>query len=196
VARSLLAELVAPAPADADVDAWAARLVEEEWSIERTLAALLRSELFFSPAARRARIAGPVELVARTVITLGARIAPAVAARAAEAMGQSLLRPPSVKGWDGGRAWIHTGSWLARHDALTRLALGEEARGVDLAAAYGAPATRDDAVAAACALLVPDVEDATLAATLRDAAASAPSHDEALRRVTALILTAPEYHLV
>jgi uncharacterized protein (DUF1800 family) len=37
-------------------------------------------------------------------------------------MGQALFRPPSVKGWDGGRSWINAGTWLARHEYMIELA--------------------------------------------------------------------------
>ncbi len=197
VTRKLLEEFVASHPDATAIDEWSAILVAEEWSIERTLGRLFRSELFFSPVARCARIAGPVELVARTVISLGAAVPPAEAARAAETMGQSLYRPPSVKGWDGGRTWIHAGSWIARHNLLTRLAYAEDKGGVrlDLARAYGDPSESSEIVAAACTLLLPEVRDEILRSRLLDAASSAASTRDALRRVTALVLTAPEYHL-
>ncbi len=195
VARKLLEEFTVPHPTDELVAEWAAILVEVDWSIEDTLSRLLRSELFDSPAVRGSRIAGPVELVARTVLALEAKIAPRDAARAAEEMGQSLLRPPSVKGWDGGRTWIHTGSWLARHNHLSKLAAagGEQ---VDLGQALGQPSSAREVPQAALAVLLPAGAPAAFRSVLDDAAAAAPDLDEALRRVTALILTAPEYHLI
>ncbi len=198
VAKKLLEEFVVPRPAPSEIEDWAAILQEEDWNIERTLERLLRSELFFSPAARRSRIAAPVELVAITILTLGAHLSPAEAARSAEAMGQSLLRPPSVKGWDGGRTWIHAGSWITRHNLLTGLAYagGKGGIEVDLARAYGHPSSAGEIASAARELLLPDVEDPRLEAELREAAEGAGSPDRALERVTALVLTAPEYHLV
>src|SRR6185503_18892388 len=62
-----------------------------------------------------------VELVAVAARSLGARISPRLAARWTSRMGQALFRPPSVKGWDGGQAWIHAGAWIARHNALVEL---------------------------------------------------------------------------
>jgi len=110
-------------------------------------------------------------------------------------MGQSLLRPPSVKGWDGGRTWIHTGSWLARHNLLSKLAASDGSK-VDLGQALGAPSSAEEVPAAALAVLLPAGASATFRSVLDDSAAAAPDLDEALRRVTTLILTAPEYHLI
>lgn len=195
IARRLLTEFVLPEPTAATVYEWARILQEEEWNIERTLERLLRSELFASPAARRSRIAGPVELVAITVITLGAKVPARDAMRGAAEMGQSLFRPPSVKGWDGGRTWIHTGSWLARHNHLTAVARAHGER-VDLASSYGRPAHRGQVPDAALALLLPEGVDPSFQEVLARAAAESDDLDDALRRVTGLILTSPEYHLV
>ena len=57
-----------------------------------------------------------------SVTALDARVSPRDAAEAAALMGQSLYRPPSVKGWDGMRTWINAGTWVARHNTLTDLA--------------------------------------------------------------------------
>ena len=195
IAVRLLAELVAPEPEPAWVDAAAELLVREEWSVRSTVRAVLSSALFFSPRARRARIAGPVELVVSTARTLGGRIAPSAAARAAEEMGQALFRPPSVKGWDGGRAWINAGSWVARHNLLCAAAGGPAELEVDAAAALGAPRTVAEAAERAVLLLTPDLVGSSFAASLLEAVAAQDEGPEAAGFAVALVLTAPEYHL-
>ena len=202
VARRLLAEFVTAKPADGDVRAVAELLVEQDWNVGRTLARLLRSELFFAPEHRRARIAGPVELVAFTIRATAAPTPPAEASRAAAEMGQALFRPPSVKGWDGGRSWIDAGTWVARHNFLARLAAshraGRSGRGFDLTAACGEPADRAGIVAGLAGALLGESgwsADRTLLTTLEREALAAPDDDEALRRVALLLMTAPEYHL-
>jgi uncharacterized protein (DUF1800 family) len=174
--------------------------VANDWHVGRTLRTLAGSRLFFSPAARRSRIAGPVELIAITAATLGARVAPAAAARAATRMGQSLLRPPSVKGWDGGRSWINAGTWIARHNLLVRVAGAQvdaqEGLEVDLAQAFGVPSdARDAARRVARGLFAGDADEA-FGARLVEAAERAPNPLRALADAAALALTAPEYHLV
>ncbi|MCZ6598804.1 MAG: DUF1800 domain-containing protein [Planctomycetota bacterium] len=200
VARRLLEELVAPAPEEAWIEETAAVLVASDWSIGRTIERILRSKLFFGPAARRSRIAGPVELVAMTVCALGARVAPSKAAEAASEMGQSLFRPPSVKGWDGGRTWINAGTWLARHNALVGVAQahidGDGDVEVDLRESIGDPSSIDAVPGLVLAALLPDVDELRYVEKLRACAESCSSVDEALAMTTAVALTSPEYHLV
>jgi uncharacterized protein (DUF1800 family) len=195
VARRLLHELVAlpPGTDEAALDALTEALVASDWNVGATLRVLLRSRLFFAPETRRARISAPVEHVARSIRALGERIAPRQAARAAASMGQALFRPPSVKGWDGGRAWIHAGAWIARHNLAAELVAGA---GPELAAALGAPGSQAAAGACALAALLPGPIAPAYAERIERAAAACVSVEEALRAATLLVLTSPEYQLV
>ena len=76
IARRLLTAFVTQSPSDGQIDEVAAALLEERWQVGATLRRLLASRLFFAPEQRRARIAAPVELVARSVRITGARLAP------------------------------------------------------------------------------------------------------------------------
>ncbi|MEM1452006.1 MAG: DUF1800 domain-containing protein [Planctomycetota bacterium] len=192
IARRLLTTFVLPEPSREDVERWGEVLVEEDWNVGQTLARLFRDPLFLSDRARRSRIRGPVELVAAVALATRAEVAPADAVRAASSMGQTLFVPPTVKGWDGGRAWIDPGTWLARHNLMARYALGDK---FDVERTYGRLADRRAAVVAACELLLPGAVPAPMRATLAAAAEDAPSTEAAARRVTALVLTSPEYHL-
>ncbi len=193
VARRLLEEFVAAPPDEATVAELAGVLVGNDWSIDRSVETVLRSRLFFSRQARHARIAGPVELVAWTARAFDARVAPLQASRACARMGQSLLRPPSVKGWDGGRAWINAGTWIARHDMLACLVL--EPGRADLELALGPASPRGELPGrVAAALLARDPSERYLSLLAR-AAERAPSDEEARARIAALVLTSPEFHL-
>ncbi len=193
VARVLLGAFVAPLPAEDWVLELARVVRETDWNVARTLRILLTSRLFFSPAARRARIAGPVELLAVAARSLETRIAPRLVAHLASTMGQSLFRPPSVKGWDGGRAWIHSGSWIARHNALVALVSEGEAeiRG-DLASSL---ALRDELPNQVLDRLLPEGTGQTFLDALQRAARNAPDVEEARQTVVALVLTSPEFQL-
>jgi uncharacterized protein (DUF1800 family) len=66
-------------------------------------------------------------------------------------MGQGLFYPPSVKGWDGGLAWLSAGGLVERMQVAAEIA----ARARDPAGALGAafdapPPTRSLALALAC----------------------------------------------
>src|SRR6266705_2503570 len=50
-------------------------------------------------------------------------------------LGQDLLAPPNVKGWDGGVAWITTNNLLNRYNFASVLVLGRNAMPAVLAAA-------------------------------------------------------------
>ena len=95
---------------------------------------VLRSNCFFSAAAYRSKIKAPVDFVLGVVRGLeGHRSAAAgqggvgtlELAKAMEGLGQRLFYPPSVAGWDGGRAWLNGQTFLLRQNlglALTSTA--------------------------------------------------------------------------
>jgi uncharacterized protein (DUF1800 family) len=104
------------------VGAMAARLDKERFELAPVLKAVFRSNYFYSDAVVGQKIKSPTELVVGAVRTLGV---PATDLKqltdAMERMGQNLFMPPSVKGWDGGRAWINTATLFARQNTLAAL---------------------------------------------------------------------------
>ena len=58
------------------------------------------------------RLAGPIEIPSDDTY-----YAQAVCGN----MGQALLRPPSVEGWQGGSEWINTGAYVERINFATRV---------------------------------------------------------------------------
>jgi uncharacterized protein (DUF1800 family) len=197
VARMLLEAFVAPVAREEWVAALAEVLHDAQWDVGHALRVLLASRLFHSDSARRSRIAGPVELIAVAARTLGARVAPRRAARMAADMGQALFRPPSVKGWDGGRAWIHSGSWIARHNALVALASSDGvAKGEIVVALEPLLGSAPEQVAErTLARLLPHGADPRLTESLQCAARSADDAVAARRACTAIVLTSPEFQL-
>lgn len=198
IAWRLLHTFVAPEPSDEDVARFAAVLVEEDWHIGRTLGHIFRDPVFLDASSLRSRIAGPIELVAGVALATRAEIPPVKAVRAAGVMGQTLFLPPSVKGWDGGRAWIDPGSWLARHNWISNFAL---AQGLVTKKAFGEwkptqAEGRAGAIDHVCHVLMPEGVDAEMRAVLEVAAKTAHSDGHALHKVAALVMTSPEFHLV
>ncbi len=82
------------------------------------LRAMFNSDFFKDEASRFARIKSPAEMVVGTLRIAGPISLPSTdtyaAAGACAAMGQGLLNPPSVEGWQGGSEWINTGSYVQR----------------------------------------------------------------------------------
>jgi uncharacterized protein (DUF1800 family) len=91
------------------------------YDISRTLATILRSNVFYSSRAYRAVPKSPVEFAIGTLRYIGAAQIPANLPGVLGRMGQTPLNPPSVKGWDGGPAWINTTTMLARFNFVNTL---------------------------------------------------------------------------
>jgi Protein of unknown function (DUF1800) len=91
-----------------------ARWKETRGNLREVVRALFLSPAFSSEQAFRARIKSPAEFVIGAVRALGGTIAPRAVVGLMARMGQDLFNPPSVKGWDGGMAWISTSNLFER----------------------------------------------------------------------------------
>ena len=106
-------------PKDPDaIQAMVDTYYESGYSIKEMLRTLFTSDFFKDESARYARIKSPAEMVVGTLRLAGGLEVPSSDAYAAAAtcanMGQSLLNPPSVEGWQGGEEWINTGAYVQR----------------------------------------------------------------------------------
>jgi hypothetical protein len=128
IAAKLLKEFVHPQPQAEHVEHYATRLLHHRWEIKPVLQELLTSRLFFSPYAWRSKIKSPCELVTGSILALEAKRDSAFAAIAMSDMGQVLLAPPSVKGWDGGENWINANTLLHRFNFALDLLDRQDAR--------------------------------------------------------------------
>ena len=88
----------------------------KDYDIARLVETMLRSNLFFSPAAYRQRIKSPVEYRAGHRPGHGADRSDLPLGHDLDGLGQGLYEPPGVKGWAGGRAWINAATILARNN--------------------------------------------------------------------------------
>jgi uncharacterized protein (DUF1800 family) len=194
------------------IDPLAEEYRKNEFDTGKLVATMLRSTLFFSQAAYRAKIKSPVEFAVGTVRSLEGTAGTLPLAEALEGLGQVLFAPPSVKGWDGGPAWLNAQTLLGRNNLALALTSTEDAR----FAARCDPATliaRHDAktdVEKVDFLLglflqsdVPDTARDKLLDYLKTAKdAKYPAYWSAddvanhrTRAVTHLVLTLPEYQL-
>ncbi len=121
--RVLVSESI---PATAELlDPLAEQFRKSDYNFGALVETMLRSNLFFSPAAYRTRIKSPVEFILGIVRPLEGRIGTIALATALQDLGQDLFHPPSVKGWDGGPTWLNGQTLLSRQNlalALTSLA--------------------------------------------------------------------------
>lgn len=105
--------------------------LRENWDIGRVVARILRSNLFFDSIGRKIR--SPIEMVVGLLRALEGSTDLQVVADDLERLGQGLFHPPSVKGWDGGRTWINSGTLLGRANLVHRMMTSGKTRLGDVA---------------------------------------------------------------
>ncbi|HVS70365.1 MAG TPA: DUF1800 domain-containing protein [Phycisphaerae bacterium] len=90
------------------------------------LLALFGSKWFYSQDVVQRQIKSPVQLVVGSLRSLGVPVSqPRAVDNALKLMGQELFNAPTVKGWDGGRAWINTSTLFARYNLPAYLGTGK-----------------------------------------------------------------------
>jgi uncharacterized protein (DUF1800 family) len=93
------------------------------YDLRALVGAILRSPEFRSERAYHAQIKSPVEFLIGSLKALSADRLPYDVSGILRRMGQDLLDPPSVKGWDGGPSWINANTMIERTNLANRLAV-------------------------------------------------------------------------
>lgn len=116
-----------PADAQAFIVKLAKRLRDRKYSLKSVLKTLFKSEHFYDASNVACQIKSPMQLLVQAIrsLSLPPRNLRALL-NAADMMGQHLFLPPSVKGWDGGRAWINTTTLFVRHNVMIYLLTGRK----------------------------------------------------------------------
>jgi uncharacterized protein (DUF1800 family) len=126
-----------PAAPDALVEPIARELREHDFQIGLAVRRILGSNLFFSDHAIGRKVRSPVELAIGLLRCLGGTTNLVRLGQGTASLGQALFRPPNVKGWDGGRAWINSSTLLGRINLVGQILSASEtqfgAAGGDLA---------------------------------------------------------------
>lgn len=126
LSRKLLRFFVCPDPPRPLINAFAAVLRRHKYDLRQSLETLFRSEAFYAPEARACLVKSPTELLIGAARQLGMPVADLFGAeRALASMGQELLQPPNVKGWDGGQKWINTALLFNRYNYVGALLRGD-----------------------------------------------------------------------
>ncbi len=121
ISRKLVAFFVTDDPDPRMVEDLAAVYTKENGNTRAILKALFSHPGFKSEKAFHAKIKSPAELVVGTIKTLQVQNLDGDLTASMSRMGQSLFEPPSVKGWDGGHAWISTNTMMERFNFATRI---------------------------------------------------------------------------
>jgi len=218
MAAKLLQFFATDTPEPAVVEETASVLRANHCEFKPTLHAIFCSQHFYSPQTCRSQIKSPAQLVIGSVRVLGVTVNEAALLAVMRGLGQDLLFPPNVKGWDGGETWIDTTTLLLRYNLSAYLLAGQvplqanSIRGRPLPlrgqlARFGAPTNQlaqivGTAVASDAATLVDSLAARLLQAPpdkqmrhwLVEQAALAPI-DERASRIAHFIMSTPEYQL-
>jgi len=90
------------------------------------LRTMFSSEEFYADSVMHNQIKSPVQWLVNSVRLLEREMPPPiVATQMTKTLGQDLLVPPNVKGWDGGVSWITTNTLLARYNQAAILVMGQ-----------------------------------------------------------------------
>jgi len=162
---------------------------------------MLRSNLFFSPAAYRRRIKCPVEFALGIVKGLDAMVSTTQLADDLAGLGQNLYYPPTVKGWTGGRYWIDSAATIGRYNLAAALLRGsgpyaDKLNPWAVAQRYGC-STPETASRLLADLFLQDGVDANVYNVLIEATQTAggAGPEGGMRRFAHAVVTLPEFHL-
>ncbi|TWT45815.1 hypothetical protein RAS1_22480 [Phycisphaerae bacterium RAS1] len=126
LARTLLDAFCCAEPDKRLVERFAALIRREKFELKPIMKALLGSEAFYHADMRGALVKSPVELLVGTARQLELPIRQlGVAERALASMGQEVMQPPNVKGWDGNETWITTATLFNRYNVIGNLIDGQ-----------------------------------------------------------------------
>ena len=122
IAKKLLRFFSHPDPTNGEVDEIAAVLEQTDGDIRASLFVILLSPSFLDESHYRALVKSPIEMLVGAMRVTGETKTPLWVHGALERMGQILFRPPSVKGWPSGTAWLTSSAVVERVKAARRLA--------------------------------------------------------------------------
>jgi hypothetical protein len=124
IAGKILTYLAAAPSAD-ELEPYSRLLRSGNYELKPLLRALFQSEWFYSDAVMAKQVKSPVMFVVSTLKAMGTSGVPGIlAVRRCESIGQAIMQPPNVKGWDGGVAWITSSNLIGRYNIARELISG------------------------------------------------------------------------
>ncbi|WP_083253677.1 DUF1800 family protein [Pandoraea sp. ISTKB] len=122
VVGKLWREFVSPTPDPAQVERIANAFRASGYDIKVAMRALLLTPVFWDARIRGTLVKSPSEFVTDTVRAFDIGYDdPQMLAQQMRVLGQDIFRPPNVKGWPGGDAWIDSTTLLARKQFVERM---------------------------------------------------------------------------
>ena len=110
-------------PSEERLETYARILRRHDYQVRPVLRRLFMDPAFYREEVLGARVGSPVDFLVGSCRRLDIEPPASFLAIGSSLAGQTLLDPPSVKGWDGGEAWINTSTLMVRGN-LAGLLLG------------------------------------------------------------------------
>jgi uncharacterized protein (DUF1800 family) len=104
----------------------ARRFRDSGYNFGQLVETMLRSNLFFAQDMYRTKVKAPVDFALGIVRALEGRVGTTALALSLRDLGQDVFFPPSVKGWDGGPAWLNGQTLLYRQNLALALTSTED----------------------------------------------------------------------
>lgn len=123
IARKIITYFEGVEPDTERLDEYARFLREKGFEMKPFLKKLFLDPAFYRDEIVGARVQSPVDYMVGVARRLGVEAPPVMLGSGAALLGQRLLAPPNVKGWDEGPTWITTSSLMQRGN-LAGLMLG------------------------------------------------------------------------
>lgn len=127
VVKKFWRHFISPTPDEKIVKTWANAFRASNYDVKKLLRTMLTSDQFYAQENRQALIKSPVEFITSTFRIYN--YAPDNYMRLVHqtrVLGQTLYRPPDVRGWLGGTSWITLSTWLIRQRHIKNLLLSKE----------------------------------------------------------------------
>jgi len=198
-----------PAPAPKLIASLAALYRERDLHTGELLRRIFTHPEFYSPQSRASQVKGPVQWMVQAARETGRQLLPAgVALPLSAGLGQNIFMPPSVKGWDGGTAWINSATLIRRSNTARLFAAAAPPLPVETEASMDAAAWRHVApfeTRAGAAALARRLEKVFLAVPAAPATrhklevvlakSDFPCGDDTVREASVVLLGCPEYNI-
>lgn len=127
IVSKLWRAFISPTPDETQVKKWAVEFKSNAYDIQKLMQRMLTSDQFYSPNNRLSLIRSPVEFIISPFVQFS--YTPENYMRMVHqtrVLGQTLYRPPDVRGWLGGKQWITLSTWLIRQRHVKNMFLLNE----------------------------------------------------------------------
>jgi len=114
IARKAILYFEGVPPDEERLEDYARFLREKDYDVSAFLRRLFQDDAFYREEVVGSRVQGPVEFLVGACRRLDFDVPGQFLLNGADMLGQRLFWPPSVKGWDGGMAWITTSTLMNR----------------------------------------------------------------------------------